>query len=202
MRLRCMIVDDEPYAIRLLAQHVSKITALDLRFECSNPLEALDYLKHNTVDLIFLDINMPHLNGLQLASIFSPGQKFIFTTAYSEHAVESYEKNALDYLLKPITFDRFLKAIAKVTDHFDVVKTVPENVIKEESFFIKSGKSFIQLSLSEIVLIESQKDYVVFHTAHQKHATLKTMKELEESFPPTSSVFTIRILSMPDISIR
>lgn len=183
MKLSCMIVDDEPYAVNLLEEYTARVPYLRLVHKCYNALEALDYLKHHSVDLIFLDINMPQLSGMQLSSLFGPGQRFIFTTAYSEYAVESYEKNAVDYLLKPITFDRFLKAVDKAIKRPPV--DAKEDV--ERVLFLKTGKAIIQLAHDDICFIEGLKDYVVFHTAENRHIAYKRMKDLEENLPPQFS---------------
>lgn len=179
MKLSCMIVDDEPYAVSLLEEYITQVPYLQLTHKCYNAMEALDFLKSNKVDLIFLDINMPQLSGMQLSSLFSPGQLFIFTTAYSEYAVESYEKNAVDYLLKPITFDRFLKAVNKVLK----LQQSPGDKKTESVLFLKTGKTIVQLQYDDIWFVEGLKDYVVFHTASGKHIAYKRMKELEENLP-------------------
>lgn len=179
MKLSCMIVDDEPYAVNLLEEYTAQVSYLQLAHKCYNALEALDFLKSNTVDLIFLDINMPQLSGMQLSSLFPAGQLFIFTTAYSEYAVESYEKNAVDYLLKPITFDRFLKAVNKVLKE----QESPVAKQQEDALFLKTGKTIIRLQYDEIYFVEGLKDYVVFHAGSGKHIAYKRMKELEENLP-------------------
>lgn len=179
MKLSCMIVDDEPYAVNLLEEYIIQVPYLQLVHKCYNALEALDFLKNNRVDLIFLDINMPQLSGMQLSSLFTPDQLFIFTTAYSEYAVESYEKNAVDYLLKPITLDRFLKAVNKVLR----LQQSPADKKTEPVLFLKTGKTIIQLQYDNIWFVEGLKDYAIFHTSSGKHIAYKRMKELEENLP-------------------
>ena len=185
MKMRCLIIDDEPYAVNLLAEYIIQVPYLSLQHKCYNAIEALDYLKNNKVDLVFLDINMPLLSGMQLASLLPAGQLFIFTTAYSEFAVESYEKNAVDYLLKPITLDRFLKAVAKALQLLQPLQTTAQSPANK--MFLKSGKTIVQLEYDDIWFIEGLKDYVVFHTGQGKHIAYKRMKELEESLPPQFS---------------
>lgn len=181
MKIRCLIVDDEPYAVNLLAEYVTQVSWLSLEHKCYNALEALDYLKGHTADLVFLDINMPQLSGMQLTALLPLGQLFIFTTAYSEFAVESYEKNAVDYLLKPITFDRFLKAVNRAAQLLQspAGKQTPTG----HKLFLKTGKTIVQLQYHDVIFIEGLKDYVVFHTAQGKHVVYKRMKELEETLP-------------------
>ncbi len=181
MKISCLVMDDEPYAVNLLAEYIAQVPWLSLEHKCYNALEALDYLKTNNVDLIFLDINMPQLSGMQLTALLPAGQRFIFTTAYSEFAVESYEKNAVDYLLKPITLDRFLKAVNKAAPLFQPSSSVTETTGQE--LFLKTGKTIVQLRYDEVCFIEGLKDYVVFHTAGGKHIAYKRMKELEEGLP-------------------
>ena len=179
MKLSCMIVDDEPYAVNLLEEYIAQVPYLHLVHKCYNAVEALGFLKNNQVDLIFLDINMPQLSGMQLSSLFLADQLFVFTTAYSEYAVESYEKNAVDYLLKPVTFDRFLKALNKVVK----LQQTPADKKTEPVLFLKTGKAIIQLQYDDIWFAEGLKDYVVFHTAGGKHIAYKRMKDLEENLP-------------------
>lgn len=180
----CIIVDDEPYAVKLLEEYIKQLTYLQLKAKCYNALEALEYLKNNTADIIFLDINMPQLSGMQLANLFPAQQKFIFVTAYADFAVESYEKNAIDYLMKPVTFERFLKAVQKATAIQKEENSRQETVNNDQqSYFIKSGKTFIAVELRDILFIEGLKDYVLFHTKHTKHITYKKMKDLQETLP-------------------
>lgn len=181
--IRCLIVDDEPLAISLLENHIAQIPFLSLSGKCFHALEALDFLQKNTVDLVFLDINMPHLTGMQLKVLLPDNQRVIFTTAYSEYAVESYEKDADDYLLKPITFERFFKSVLKLKTSIE--KQENERSIEPNSnyTFIKSGKEIIQVNYDEILYIEGLKDYVSIVTENQKIITYKRMKDLEECLP-------------------
>lgn len=186
MKISCLIVDDEPLAVNLLQQYIESVPYLELAAKCYNSIEALSFLHKQKVDLIFLDINMPKLTGIELAKTLSPQQKIIFTTAYSEYAVESYELNAVDYLLKPITFDRFIKAVNKVVDHFKVSEEEQSIVVpvqEERHFFVKSGKAIVQIFFHEIYFIEGLKDYVSFHTTSGKHVVYKRMKDLEAILP-------------------
>jgi DNA-binding LytR/AlgR family response regulator len=180
MKINCLVIDDEPYAVNLLEEYISQVPWLHLLHKCYNALEALDYLKKERPDLIFMDINMPHLSGMQLATLLPSDQPFIFTTAYAEFAVDSYEKNAIDYLLKPITFERFLKAVTKASrlqtaGQGDQLAKSPAT----QKLFLKTGKAIVQLDYEDVLLIEGLKDYVVFHTAAAKHVVYKRMKELD-----------------------
>lgn len=183
-----MVIDDEPYAVNLLEEYIMQVPYLQLQHKCYHALEALEILKGNRPDLIFLDINMPHLSGMQLASLLPPKQLFIFTTAYSEFAAESYEKNALDYLVKPITFDRFLKAVMKANGQLSAnTEPLQPTTIAPQKLFLKTGRAIVQLEYQDVYIIEGLKDYVVFHTSSGKHIVYKRMKELEETLPANFS---------------
>ena len=180
--ISCVVVDDEPYAGNLMEEYIGQIGYLSLKKKCLTAVEALAYLQDHTVDLVFLDINLPKLSGMQLAQMLSPDQKVIFTTAYSSHAVESYAVNALDYLLKPITFERFVRSVEKAAQHFNQSSPQPGN--GKGNFFIKSGKAMIKISPSDIYYIEGLKDYVMFRLEKEKHIVYKKMKDLEDLLEP------------------
>lgn len=186
MKISCLIIDDEPLAVSLLQQYAEQVPYLEVAGTCYSAVEALAYLHQYKVDLLFLDINMPKLSGMELANILSASQKIIFTTAYSEYAVESYEQNAIDYLLKPITFERFIKAANKALlsfkqeDNSNVVEVFNNT---GESLFVKTGKAIVQLTYDSVLYIEGLKDYVTFHTTEGKHVVYKRMKELEALLP-------------------
>ena len=164
------IIDDEPAAIEVLQIHLKKIPSMVLKASYRDPLEALEYLQNNKVDLIFLDINMPKLSGISFPKLLQNPPLIIFTTAYSEYALKSYELKAVDYLLKPIAFDRLLQAIMKVKEVLNQnsggkiasVESSPDT--SEQTIFIKSGSEFHQLSIQKIKYIESDGNYVTFHT--------------------------------------
>jgi two-component system LytT family response regulator len=187
MKINCLVIDDEPYAVNLLEEYISQVPYLHLLHKCYNALEALDYLKQTRPDLIFLDINMPHLSGMQLATLLPSNQPFIFTTAYSEFAVDSYEKNAVDYLLKPITFERFLRAVNKVSALCTATDNQAAAQPLTQKLFLKTGKAIVQLEYDDVLLIEGLKDYVVFHTKDARHVVYKRMKDLEETLPDNFS---------------
>lgn len=187
MSIRCLIVDDEPLAVNLLEQYIAQVPFLSLSGKCYNAMEALTFLHKNEVDLVFLDINMPKLSGLEIAGSLS-SQLIIFTTAYSQHAVESYEKDAVDYLLKPITFDRFVRAVNKACNLLKKNAAEPSaSQQPERVFYIKSGKSIVKINLDDVLFIEGLKDYVSFYTADSKHVVYKRMKELEDVLPANFS---------------
>jgi len=182
--ISCLVVDDEPYAGNLMEEYIGQVAYLDLKKKCLTAVEALAYLQDHTVDLIFLDINLPKLSGMQLAQLLSGNQKIIFTTAYSSYAVESYAVNALDYLLKPITFQRFVRSVEKAAHHFGHAGVSSTPTQSNANFFIKSGKAMIKVSPSDIYYIEGLKDYVMFRLEKEKHIVYKKMKELEDILDP------------------
>lgn len=182
MKLSCLIVDDEPLAVALMENHISQVAFLSLAGKCFNAMETIAFLEKNEVDLIFLDIEMPYLTGMQLKSFLPEKQKVIFTTAYSAFAIESYEKNAFDYLLKPITFERFLKSVKRL-QALKTIKPTEETALPESHIFVKSGREIVKLEYNDIMYIEGLKDYVSLVTETDKVITYKLMRELEESLP-------------------
>jgi two-component system LytT family response regulator len=183
--IRCLIVDDEPLAAELLADYIAALPQLQLVGKCYSALEALTFLQHQQVELLFLDINLPRLSGLELVAHLTPSPKIIFVTAFAEHAVDSYELSAVDYLLKPVTFDRFLKAINKALPLLKDQTDAPDMLSAHQDFiFIKTGKTILQLQFESIWFIEGMKDYVLFHTSEGKFPVYKRMKDLEQVMPP------------------
>lgn len=180
--IRCIIVDDEPLAQQLVEDYISKVSLVKLQGKFDSAMDAFGFLKNNPIDLIFLDIQMPGINGMEFVNLLDPKIKVIFTTAHSEYAVKSYEKNALDYLLKPIAFDRFLTAINK----HPLMENQMESVTMESQdnfIYIKSDSRFVKLFYTDIAFIEGLKDYVVFHTQDCKYIVYHSLKKLETILP-------------------
>jgi two-component system LytT family response regulator len=176
-----MIVDDEPNAVNLLEVLIGQTTSLQLVARCYNALEAIGFLKSNTVDLVFLDINMPLLTGMELAALLSGDTAIVFTTAHSDHAAESYTYNTLDYLLKPITLKRFLAAVKKIETHFQprMPASGKEPEKANEYFFVKSGTQLRKILLQEILFFESRKEYVRVVTQAFEVLTYRRLKDIE-----------------------
>lgn len=189
MNISCLIVDDEPLARNLLKEYVSKVPYLELKGTCANALEALEVLRREPVDLLLLDIQMPDVTGTTFVKTLQRRPLVVFTTAYSEYALESYELDVVDYLLKPVTFERFLKAIDKVSQRLSsVAKPVaPEKAESGEPpspfIFIKDGTKLVKVRWEDIQYIEGLKDYVTIHTRDQKIVTLQRLKSLETQLP-------------------
>lgn len=174
--IKCLIIDDEELARELLKTYVDKTDFLELKGMFENPLDAIPFLKNETIDIIFLDIQMPELKGTDFAKLLPDTTRFIFTTAYSEYALEGYELNALDYLLKPITYERFLQAVAKIKESTTLVNDI--------SITIKSGYDLHKIKLTDIIYIESDSEYVNFHiNTGKKIMSYQSLKSLEKSLP-------------------
>jgi len=184
MNLRCLIVDDEPPAHKVLENYIGKVKTLSLAHNCYNAIEALNYLHENKVDLIFLDINMPELTGLEMLKTMDNPPAVILTTAYSEFALESYEFGVIDYLMKPIRFDRFLKGINKVIQ--DKTKNaVHENKNLEPSkaekdIFIKVDGAQQKVILDEVLYLESKGNFVLLHLQDKRHLTADTLTKMND----------------------
>lgn len=180
-KIKCFVVDDEELARALLTAYISKLDFLELVGTAANPLEALEILKGGSVDLLFLDIQMPEIKGTAFAKMIPSTTKIIFTTAYSEYALEGYELNVLDYLLKPITFERFLNAVNKM-------ETKTEQVLTEGTLAIKSGYDLHKIKYIDIIYIESDSEYVIYYTTSgKKIMSNQSLKSLEKKLP--SSLF-------------
>ncbi len=184
-QLKCIIIDDEQGAIDVLSGYVQKVSWLDLDNDFTDPLEALNYLSQSPVDLVFMDINMPDLNGMQLARLVrSENTDIIFCTAYPEHAVESYEVQALDYLLKPIPFERFLAAVNKAQAQLGSNESITEAPVRhQEHIFIKSGSQIHQVETRKINFIQKDGHYIVFKIDGKELLSRMTFSQLMELLP-------------------
>jgi two-component system LytT family response regulator len=182
MSLKCIIIDDEPNAVNLLEVLIGQTTQWQLLGKCYNALEAMDFLKKHTVDFIFLDINMPHLTGMELAGLLPKETRIVFTTAYAEHAAESYAYQTIDYLLKPITLKRFLAATQKIEAAFAKHVLVERTETKADAdyFFVKSGKTLRKILLNEVLYFEGDKEYVRLVTAAEELLIYRRLKDIEE----------------------
>ncbi|WP_226742873.1 LytR/AlgR family response regulator transcription factor [Polaribacter gangjinensis] len=179
MNIRCLIIDDEPSSQNVLKSFIQKIDYLECVDVCNNALEALEFLKSNPIDLLFLDINMPHLSGIDFYKSLKNPPKVIFTTAYSAFALEGFELDAVDYLLKPFSFERFLKAVSKVKELNDY---------KIEYVFIKSDKKIHQLKIDDIYFIEGLRDYIKVHLKNNFLITYKPLKLMYNSLPKSTFI--------------
>lgn len=185
MSLKCIIVDDEPNAVNLLELHIQQTSDWQLLAKCYNALEALAFLKTNKADLIFLDINMPKLDGMELAALLPPEVKIVFTTAYAEYAAASYNFQTIDYLLKPITLKRFLAAQQKIVTAFSHARLPDASTTSTpDYFFVKSGKTLQQIRLPELLYFEGEKEYVRVVTIKGETLVYKRLKDIAEQLGP------------------
>ena len=182
MNLNCIIIDDEPNAVNLLEILIHQTTQWQLLAKCYDALEAMAFLKKNKVDFIFLDINMPRLSGMELAALLPKETKIVFTTAYTEHAAESYTFQTIDYLLKPITLNRFLSSTQKIEAHFNNRQTadIPLPTPEKEWFFVKSGKTLSKIRMEDILYFEGEKEYVRLVTTTERILIYRRLKDIQE----------------------
>jgi len=186
--IRCIIVDDEPLAIDLLTKHVAQVPELTLVATASNPIDALSILKSEQVDLMFIDIQMPVLTGIELVKTLPDPPAVVFTTAYREYAVESYDLNVLDYLMKPITFIRFIKSVNKYFDLNDK-ESVDIKIVKEplneqaKSIYVNVNKRYVKVVFDTIRYIESVKDYIHIHTLSESVVTKEKISDFMSKLP-------------------
>ncbi|MBL4623572.1 MAG: response regulator transcription factor [Flavobacteriales bacterium] len=185
MIVNCVIIDDEPAAIEVLADFTDRTPNLSLLNTFRDPLQALSFIRDTKVDLIFLDINMPELNGMELLKILINPPLVIFTTAYTEYAIESYEKNAVDYLLKPVTFERFLIAVNKAqsrltNNNTEVIETPQTSNENEEIIYLKSGTKTHRIVLNDIRYLEKDGHYITFYVSDKKVVARLSMKDVFE----------------------
>lgn len=188
MKTKCLIVDDEPLARELIRGHVEKLENFEIVAECSDAMKALNVLRERSVDLIFMDIQMPQITGIEFLKTLKHPPKVIITTAYREYALEGFDLDVVDYLLKPITFERFLKSVNKFyqmnQDDVQLITTVPAEKMGEEAFiYIKENKKVVKVYLSEIRYIEGLSEYVQVFTDKKKIITKTSLSQMEEKLP-------------------
>jgi two-component system, LytTR family, response regulator len=188
--IRCLVVDDEPLALDILEDYISKVPFLNLIKTTTSAIEALQLVQQDQIDLVFLDVQMPELTGIQFLKIINGKCQVILTTAYPQYALEGYELNVVDYLLKPIPFDRFYKAVQKVHQQNPAPAIAPEPppaqvVVNNapEFIFVKTEHKIQKIYLDDILYIEGLKDYISIFTATERVITLQNMKKMEEVLP-------------------
>ena len=187
--LRCIVVDDEPLAVKMLEGFVERTPFLELEASFNDPVQALSAIRERKPELAFLDIQMPDLDGMELSRMLPPETRVIFTTAFKQYAFESYEVSALDFLLKPIRYQKFLEAAEKARDWFalkEAAASAPSSQAEKTSVFIKVDGVLRKVELADIQYVEGMKDYVMFHlaSARQPLVTHLTMKAVEDMLPP------------------
>ena len=191
--IRCVIVDDKPLAVDILTDYVNKLPSLEVVFSTTNPLLAVNFIMEGKADLVFLDIQTPQLNGVQVMKIIQGKCKVILTTAYAEFALEGFENDAIDYLLKPISFERFYKAVEKARHYFEIgrntVATLSLDKAEEEDFiFVKTEYRQVKVNFADILYVEGMQNYVAIYTLKEKIISLQNLKKLEEQLPKRTFV--------------
>jgi len=184
--ISCIIVDDEPIAREILENHLQKIDSIKIVASCKNAMEAFNAINSNTVELLFLDINMPEISGLSFAKSINKNIKVIFTTAYREYAIDGFDLQAVDYLLKPISFDRLLQSIYKYLDENTIVRQeeimeIPEE--KTDYIFVRSDRKMVKINFAEIYYIESIGDYLKIHLSAKNIITRESISSIEAKLP-------------------
>jgi DNA-binding LytR/AlgR family response regulator len=188
MKINCVIIDDEPLAQRIIEKYALDVPGLEIAGKFGQALDATDILRHEKIDLIFLDINMPKISGIDFLKTMKNPPLVIITTAYAEYALEGYELNVVDYLMKPFGFDRFLKAIHKVQDIIQAKETqgaepVYQEKIEDQIIFVKSGKKTYKVRFADILYIEALGDYIKVYTTERMIVSYQSMKNVEKLLP-------------------
>lgn len=183
MRINCVIIDDEPLARKGLKEYVADVDFLNLVGDFDNPLKAAEMIGRGEVQLLFLDIQMPKITGLNFFRTLQHPPPVIFTTAYPQYALEGFEVNALDYLVKPVSFDRFLKAVLKAKEYYEVRDTNNKEADATEYFFIKADNKLVKILFDEVLYVEALQNYVTIHTPSKKYMTYLTFKSVEDYLP-------------------
>ncbi len=185
MKIKCIAIDDEPFALQQISSYIEKTPFLEQVALCQSAFEAMNYLSDNDVDLMFVDINMPDINGMDFVKSLVSKPQIIFTTAYSEYAIEGFKVDALDYILKPISYSVFLKAATKAKTWFELNQRQPETIqTTQDCLFVKSDYKLVKIMLSEIKYIESANEYIQIHLVSDKPiTTLIRLKVIEEQLP-------------------
>lgn len=207
-QLSCIIVDDEPLARKGIELHVNEIDWLGIKDQFSNAIKASEFLRSNTIDIIFLDIEMPGLNGIDFIKSIKTDAAIILTTAYPQFAIEAFEEDVVDYLLKPIRFDRFLKAINRASEILALQKKEITEIedIKEDYFYVKSDRKYIKLYFQDVQYIKGMKDYVMIFTESEKYMTALNIKTIfkqlpKEIFARVSKSYLINVNRIDSIDI-
>ncbi|MCW3114517.1 MAG: DNA-binding response regulator [Segetibacter sp.] len=197
--MRCIAIDDEPLALQLITEYASRIPFLTLEKTFTNPDEGKAWLQQNHVDLMFLDIQMPDINGLQFYKTLARKPLVVFTTAYSEYAVDGFNVDAVDYLLKPFEYDRFLKAVFKAREYLEFLSS---QELQMASIFVKVDYQLMKINLKDVELIEGLDDYIRIHIKPKPILTLMTLKSLQEKLPSAEFIRIHRSYIVPSSKIE
>jgi DNA-binding LytR/AlgR family response regulator len=192
MKINCLVLDDDPISRTIVCNYINQVDSLHLVASCENPMQAMTYLHNNQIQLVFSDIEMPMLNGLEFIKSLNDPPLFIFITSHQEYALEGFEVNATDFLTKPFTYARFLKAVNKALEA--IAGTQKELIdVQKDYFFVKLDSKLIKLYFDEVIYVEAQKDYVkIYTTTGKPQLVWLNLKHIEEQFPPDLFVRTHR----------
>ena len=183
MNVNCIIIDDEPLARKGLKEYIADVDFLNLVGEFDNPLKAAEMIGRGEAQLLFLDIQMPKITGIEFFKALQHPPPVIFTTAYPQYALEGFEVNALDYLVKPVSFDRFFKAVLKAKEFYEIRDTNNKEANATEYFFIKADNKLVKILFDEVLYVEALQNYVTIHTTAKKYMTYLTFKSVESYLP-------------------
>jgi DNA-binding LytR/AlgR family response regulator len=197
-KINCIILDDEPFAVKLLADYASKVPRLNVLYADSDVFKAIEILNNESVDLVFIDIQMPQLTGLELMQMFNQKNNFIITSAYPEYALDVFQFHVIDYLLKPIVFNRFYQSVEK----FIRWQETFQNLDTEDYLFVKADRKHHKIATDHILYIEGLKDYIRIHTKDEKIMVLENMKDILEKLPLNQFVRIHRSFIIPKNKIK
>ncbi len=184
MNIRCLAIDDEPLALQQISSYIDKTPFLGKAGLCQSAFDAMEIIENEEIDLIFVDINMPDLNGMDFVKSLTKKPQIIFTTAYSEYAVEGFQVDAIDYLLKPISYNSFLKAVNKSKVLFELKNLKPEKQTEKTEIFVKADYKVVRIELNDILYVESANEYIKIYISEKDSVTtLMRLKTLEEQLP-------------------
>ena len=202
----CIIIEDQPPAQRILQKYIADIGSLELKQTFNNALDAIPYLQQHSIDILFLDIHLPKISGMDFLKTVNNNAQVILTTAFTDYAIDSYEFNVVDYLLKPFSFQRFVKAVAKAHNASKVLASLPVEMAptKAQPFFIKSGYDLIKIESSDIIYIQSDADYTQIKTKDKSHLSIETLKQwmekLDDSFCQIHKSYIVNVNAISKIA--
>ncbi len=199
-KINCIILDDEPFAVKLIADYASKISRLNVLYADSDVFKAIEVLNTESVDLIFIDIQMPQLTGIELMQMFNQKYNFIITSAYPQYALEAFQFHVIDYLLKPITFNRFYQSVEKFIRWQETFQV--QEKVGEDYLFVKADRKHYKIALSDILFIEGLRDYIRIHTNDEKIMALENMKDILEKLPSNQFIRIHRSYIIPKDKIK
>ena len=197
-KINCIILDDEPFAVKLIADYASKIPQLKVLYADSDVFKAIEVLNTETVDLVFIDIQMPQLTGIELMQMFNQKHHFIITSAYSEYALDVFKFQVIDYLLKPVTFNRFYQSVEKFIRWQEAFQSQET----DNFLFVRADRKYYKIAIDDILFIESLKDYICIHTHSEKIMVLENMKDIQDKLPQNRFVRIHRSYIIPKSKIK